>query len=298
MFKRFALFALTNIVVIATVSVVLNLLGVQPYMTAYGINYESLMIFCAIWGMAGSFISLAMSKFMAKTMMGVKIVDSMPEYTGLVSKIHRMARSAGLSKMPEVGIYDSPEINAFATGPSKNNSLVAVSTGLLHNMNDGEVEGVLGHEVAHIANGDMVTMTLIQGVVNAFVMFFARIAAFAVSQFLRGDEEEGQGLGMFAHMAVVFLFEILFGIAGMVITSWFSRFREFRADYGGAQLAGRENMIAALKRLEVVHDRAYFDKRAEGMNSLKISSKEGGLKALLSTHPKLSDRIRRLETNS
>ena len=194
--------------------------------------------------------------------------------------------------MPEVGIYNSPEVNAFATGPSKRNSLVAVSTGLLNGMSQDEVEGVLAHEVSHIANGDMVTMTLIQGVVNAFVMFFARIAAFAVSNFMRGDDEEGEGLGWFAHMAVIFVFEIIFGLLGSIVVAFFSRYREYRADSGAARLAGREKMIAALQRLK---NQTYMDKRGESLATLKISNRKGGLAALISTHPSLDDRIKALQ---
>ena len=190
MFKRIFLFMLTNILVVVSVSIILSVLGVGNYLTAAGIDYGALMVFCLIWGFVGSGISLLLSKFMAKRMMGVEIVDDRGPYGDLVRKVHQMARAAGIEKMPEVGVYKSPEVNAFATGPSKNNSLVAVSTGLLNQMNSEEVEGVLAHEVAHVANGDMVTMALIQGVVNAFVMFFARVAAFALTQFLRGDRDD------------------------------------------------------------------------------------------------------------
>ena len=295
MFKRFGLWAMMNIAVIATISIVMSVLGVEPYLNAYGLNYEALIIFCLIWGMVGSFISLAMSKFMAKMSMGVKIIKpDDAQHSQLVSTIHRLARSANLPKMPEVGIYESPEVNAFATGPTKSKSLVAVSTGLLNNFNSDELEGVLGHEVAHIANGDMVTMTLVQGVVNAFVMFFARIAAFAVGQAFKSDDDESS-VGGISYMITTFVFEMMFGVLGMFITSWFSRIREYSADIGGAQLAGKGKMIAALKKLQIQHDSGVFDKRSGNMSALKISSKEVGLKALMSTHPKLDERIRRLE---
>jgi len=294
MFKRIFFFALVNIGVIVTVSIVMSILGVQPYLTSAGLNYESLMIFCLIWGMAGSFISLLISKKMAKWMMGVKIIDpnTSGEYGELVRTVHRLAKAAGLGKMPEVGVYPGQEINAFATGPSKNNSLVAVSQGLLRNMTRDEVEGVLGHEVAHIANGDMVTMTLIQGVVNAFVMFFARIAAYAVQQFLRGDEEEGGGISHLAYIFTVIIFEILFGLLGAVVTAWFSRHREFRADIGGARLAGRNKMEAALQRLRSVSTAIQDD--GATVQSLKISGKPSKFTALFSTHPPLELRIQRL----
>ena len=255
MFKRFAVFAVVNIAIIVTISIVSSIifrvLGIDPYYLSGGkINYESLMVFCLIWGMGGAFISLMMSKMLVKWTMGVKIIppEAGGEYGDLVRTVHRLAKSAGLGKMPEVEFTQGKSSTLSRRDPAKNNSLVAVSEGLLRHMTRDEVEGVLGHEVAHIANGDMVTMTLIQGVVNAFVMFFARIAAFAVSQFLRGDDEEGEGLGWFAHMMVVILFEILFGILGSMVVAWFSRQREYRADAGGARLAGRNKMEAALQK--------------------------------------------------
>ena len=292
--KRIFLFILTNILVIATVTIITSLLGVQHWVGAYGINYESLLIFCLIWGFVGSGISLLMSKFMAKTMMGVQIVEANGPYGDLVMKVHQMARQAGLSKMPEVGVYNSPEVNAFATGPSKNNSLVAVSTGLLQQMNTDEVEGVLAHEVAHIANGDMVTLALIQGVVNAFVMFFARIAAFALSQAMSGnrDNEERSSGSPLIQMVLVMVFEVLFGFLAMFIVAYFSRIREYRADKGGAQFASRAKMIAALRKLKSRID--YVDDSQDTIKAMKISSKKG-LMSFLSTHPSLDDRIAALE---
>jgi heat shock protein HtpX len=296
--KRILLFAAVNIAIVVTVSLVLNLLGVQPYLTSRGLNIGSLAIFCLIWGMVGSFISLLISKKIAIWSMGVEIIDP---YAGgraaeLVQMVHRLAKGAGLSKMPDVGIYPGLEINAFATGPTKNNSLVAVSQGLLNRMDRDEVEGVLAHEVAHIANGDMVTMTLIQGVVNAFVMFFARIAAYGVSQLMRGNDEEGEsGMGYFAHMMTVFAFEILFGILGSMIVAWFSRYREFRADAGGASLAGRNKMVRALQRLQANTELPDEDQRAPAMAAFKISSRKGGWLHLFATHPPLEVRIARLQ---
>lgn len=292
MFKRIGLFLLTNLAVIVMVSVILNLLGIGQYRTVGGLDMKALLAFCAVWGFVGSFISLAMSKFMAKRFMGVKIIDGQGQYAALVNKVHQLAKQANLPKMPEVGIYNSPEVNAFATGPSKKNSLVAVSTGLLNGMSDEEVEGVLAHEISHIANGDMVTMALLQGVINAFVMFFARIAAFAVENLLRGDDEEGSGLGGLAYMFTVFAFEIVFGLIGSFVVAFFSRHREFRADAGAARLAGKQKMIAALERLK---NQTYFDKRGEAMASFKINNKKGGFAAMLSTHPSLDDRIKALQ---
>lgn len=293
MVKRVLLFVLTNILVVVSVSIILSLLGVNHYLTATGIDYRALMIFCLIWGFVGSGISLLLSKFMAKTMMKVQIIDERGQYADLVRSVHALARQAGLSKMPEVGIYQSPEVNAFATGPSKNNSLVAVSTGLLQQMDRDEVEGVLAHEVAHIANGDMVTMALIQGVVNAFVMFFARIAAFAISQAMQGDRDDDRPVQAgFMYHIIVMVCEVLFSFLGMFVVAYFSRIREFRADKGGAQYAGKQKMVAALKRLQQKFE--MIDDSQENFNAMKISSKKG-LMNFLSTHPSLEDRIARLE---
>lgn len=298
MFKRILLFGLTNILVMITISLVISFLGLNNYLSANGINYESLMVFCLIWGFAGSGISLLMSKFMAKQMMGVQIVDERGQYAALVTKVHQMARAAGIDKMPEVGVYQSPEVNAFATGPSRNNALVAVSTGLLQQMNSDEVEGVLAHEVAHVANGDMVTMALIQGVVNAFVMFFARIAAFALQNALRGDrdsdERSSAGGGFMYHMTVM-VFEIAFSFLGMFVVAYFSRVREFRADAGGARFAGQSKMIGALRRLKQNINR--IDDTQDAIKCMKISSNKG-LMSFLSTHPSLDDRIAALERGS
>ena len=293
MFKRIFLFVLTNILVMISVSLVLSLLGVNGYLTASGLNYGALMVFCLVWGFVGSGVSLLMSKFMAKRMMGVEIVDERGPYGDLVRKVHQMSRAAGITKMPEVGVYPSPEVNAFATGPSKNNALVAVSTGLLNQMNTEEVEGVLAHEVAHVATGDMVTMALIQGVVNAFVMFFARIAAFALSQAMAGDRDDDRPVqtGMAYHLTVM-VCEIVFSFLGMFVVAYFSRVREFRADKGGAKFAGKNKMVAALKRLQQKIE--LVDDSQDAIKTLKISSRKG-LMNFLSTHPSLEDRIAALE---
>lgn len=294
MFKRIFLFVLTNILVMVTVSIVLSVLGVNHYVTAAGLNYSSLMIFCLVWGFVGSGISLMLSKFMAKRMMGVEIVDGRGQYADLVNKVHSLSRAAGLTKMPEVGVYQSPEVNAFATGPSRNNSLVAVSSGLLQQMTVDEVEGVLAHEVAHVANGDMVTMALVQGVVNAFVMFFARIAAFALQNVLNGDRDEDDrsaGSGLAYHLSVM-VFEIAFSFLGMFVVAYFSRVREFRADKGAATIGGKQKMVAALRRLQQKID--LVDDSQDQIKAMKISSKKG-LMSFLSTHPSLEDRIAALE---
>jgi heat shock protein HtpX len=247
------------------------------------------MVFCFAWGMGGAFISLAISRMMAKWMMGVKLVDGrsgQPELDWLHNTVQRLTQQAQLP-MPEVGVYDSPEVNAFATGPSKSKSLVAVSSGLLRSMRREEVEGVLAHEVAHIQNGDMVTMTLIQGVVNAFVLFLSRAIAFAIRQ---GSDSRNAYLLSFVAMIVL---QIVFGIIGMFIVAWFSRAREFRADAGGAALAGRQNMIAALRRL--LQSKELVDNSEPAMATLKISGKRSGWMMLASTHPPLEARIRALE---
>lgn len=304
MFKRYGLLILVNILIMVVITVITTTLGLNTYYTAYGINYQQLMLFCLVWGLGGSFISLMLSKWMAKSMMGVREIDSNGPYSQIVKKVHEYSRKAGLETMPEVGIYDSPDINAFATGPSKSKSLVAVSTGLIHNMNEDEVDGVLAHEVAHIANGDMVTMTLLQGVMNAFVMFFARVIAFAIDNAMRGDRDDrGGGLGPFAHMMVVIVLQIVFGILASFVTSYFSRYREYRADSGAASLAGREKMIAALEKLKIAYDSprlqeavASTQDRNDNLAAFKISGR-GGIMALLSTHPPLDKRINALKHN-
>lgn len=285
-----------NMLIIGVLMFVAKLIGIDQFAAGQSNPYMGLFIMCLFWGMGGAFISLFMSKWMAKSMMGVQIIDpnTHGEMGQLVQKVHMMAKGAGLSKMPEVGVYNSPEVNAFATGPSKNNSLVAVSTGLLHNLREDEVDGVLAHEVAHVANGDMVTMTIIQGIVNAFVMFFARIAAMIVSSALsKGDNEEGGGLGFFAEYAIYIVFQIAFGFLALPVVMWFSRWREYRADAGGARLAGREKMIAALERLKSTTE--LIDTSQQQMATLKISDKQGWAR-WFSSHPPLEDRIQALRT--
>lgn len=300
--KRIFLFIALNALIMTTLSVLSSVIGIRPYMSARGIDYEMLMAFCLVWGMGGAFISLALSRIMAKMMMGVQVIDPAQVHGGeaqwLLETVHALARSAGISTMPEVGIYESMEVNAFATGPTKNRALVAVSRGLLSRMNRSQIEGVLGHEVAHVANGDMVTMTLVQGVVNAFVMFLARALAFAIAQAMasrRDGDREGSSISPFAYHGIQFLLEIVFMVLGSMLVAAFSRYREFRADSGGARLAGRDKMIAALQGLQRTFDTV--DTEAQpAVASLKISSRKGGLLRLFSTHPSLEDRIARLET--
>ena len=287
-FKRIAFFSLVNIAIMVMLSLVLNLLGIQPYLDANGVNYTSLMIFCLVWGTGGAFISLWMSKWMAKKFYRVQIIESGSRYDYLLQMVHNVSRAANLPKVPEFGIYDSQDINAFATGPSKNNSLVAVSTGLIERMDRAEQEGVIAHEIAHIANGDMVTMTLIQGVINAFVMFLARAVASVIDNFLSNDEEGG-GLGFFGYMATVFALDLLFGFLASFVTSYFSRWREYRADAGSAQYVGREKMVKALRALE--RDQQVVEQQEQTpMAAFQISSKSKMME-LLSSHPPLSKRI-------
>lgn len=290
--KRFLLVMATNVLVVISISIIMSVLGIGNYLTASGIDYSALMVFCLIWGFVGSAISLMLSKFMAKKMMGVEIVDDRGQYGDLVRRVHQLSRQAGLTNMPEVGVYRSNEVNAFATGPSKNNALVAVSTGLLSQMNSEEVEGVLAHEVAHVANGDMVTMALIQGVVNAFVMFFARIAAFALQNVLNGDRDDDRPSSPWAYHLSVMVFEMAFSFLGMFVIAYFSRIREFRADKGAAQYAGKHKMVSALKRLQQKIE--FVDDSQDALKTMKITSKKG-LMNFLSTHPSLEDRIAALE---
>ncbi|MEN9723037.1 MAG: hypothetical protein RJB38_1023 [Pseudomonadota bacterium] len=296
--KRITLFLALNFLVVITLSVLTSLLGIRPYIQSYGMDYEALAGFCLIWGMGGAFISLALSRVMAKMTLGVKVLDPRQLHSSqeqwLVETVHRLARSAGISTMPEVGIYESPEVNAFATGPTKNRALVAVSRGLLDRMNADQVEGVLGHEVAHVANGDMVTMTLVQGVVNAFVMFLARAIAFVIAQSGRRNDEEGGGFSHMTYSLVHFALEIVFMILGSILVAYVSRWREFRADHGGARLAGRDKMISALEALR--RNFELIDTQSQpSVQSLKISNR-GGFLSLFSTHPSLEERIERLET--
>ena len=285
--KRLFLFAAVNLLILVTLSLTLNLLEVRPYLNANGIDYVSLMIFCLAWGMGGAFISLGLSRVIAKWLMKVRVIDpntTDPRLSWLVNTVHKLARSAGLDKMPEVGVYDSPEINAFATGPARNRALVAVSAGLFENLGNEQIEGVLGHEIAHVANGDMVTMTLLQGIINAIVMFLARVIAF----FVAGGKRSDSGM----RYLITFVLEIILSVFGMIVVAAFSRYREYRADAGGANLAGREKMVAALEALLKTSRYADLTKR-ESIAAFKISGSPRFLK-LFSTHPPLEERIERL----
>ncbi|WP_411821490.1 protease HtpX [Leptospira sp. 'Mane'] len=285
--KRIGFFLLTNILIMTTISIVTNILGYFGFgIQAFGVNLTQLIVFCLMWGMVGSFISLFLSKYMAKWSMGVKVIDPKKASSAemeVYRRVQSLAQRAHLP-MPEVGIYDSPEVNAFATGPSKSSSLVAVSTGLLNRMNAQELEGVLAHELSHVANGDMVTLTLIQGVVNSFAMFISRIIAMLIANSVKEE---------MAHMVrflVTIVLDIVFSILGSIAVAYFSRAREFRADAGGAKLAGRESMISALEALRKVIDQPE-DERGVALASLKISSNKGGFLSLFATHPPLEERI-------
>lgn len=294
-FKRIGLFFLINILIMVTISIITSVLGVRGYISNSGLNMTALLTLCLIWGMTGSLISLALSKVMAKWMMGVEMIDPRGPYGHLYTSVQRLSQAARIP-MPEVGIYNSPEVNAFATGPSQSSALVAVSTGLLERMNANEVDGVLAHEVSHIANGDMVTMTLIQGVVNAFTMFLARIISYGVTIAISRNDDDGPSVfSSGIYFVLTLILDIIFSILGSLVVAYFSRQREFRADAGGAKLAGRASMIAALENLQRTYE-VVDDSRAPSMASLKISSHKGGWFALFSTHPPLEDRIAALKS--
>jgi heat shock protein HtpX len=297
MLKRILLFLAVNFVVVITLSLVLSLLGVSPFLQSHGLDLPTLMIFCLVWGMGGAFISLALSRQMAKWLMGVRLIDEAtgdPQLRRLLDTVHRLSRQAGLPVMPQVGVFTSSDPNAFATGPSRRRSLVAVSTGLLSRMTPQELEGVVAHEISHIATGDMVTMTLLQGVVNAFVMFLARILAYALTHTGK-NRSENSSTG--SYMLFVILFEVVFMVLGSLIVCAFSRWREFRADRGGARLAGKEHMIAALQALQVHStEKGALPQQKAAFAPLQISTpKKRGWLRLFATHPPLEARIARLQ---
>ena len=290
--KRIVLFLITNLAVMLVLSIVLSIV-----FKVFGIDNRSmggLLIFAAVFGFGGSFISLAMSKWMAKRSTGAVVITEPSNATEhwLVSTVQRQAKQAGIG-MPEVAIYDSPEINAFATGMSRNNALVAVSTGLLHAMTQQEAEAVLAHEVSHVANGDMVTLTLIQGVVNTFVIFFARVVAGIIDNFFRSnDEEESQGGGL-SYMITVFVLEMIFGVLASIIVMWFSRQREYKADAGAARLVGSASMVAALQRLKGNHESLLQG----SMTAFGLATKPAASELFMS-HPPLEKRIAALQSRS
>lgn len=292
MFKRVALFIATNLAVVLVLSIVLRLLGVDRILdeSGTGINYDALLVLSVVIGFGGSFISLAMSKWMAKRSTGARVIENPANSTEswLVNTVQRLARDAGI-ETPEVAIYDAPDMNAFATGARRNSSLVAVSTGLLNGMQQDEVEGVLAHEIAHVANGDMITLALVQGVVNTFVIFLSRIVGHIIDRVVLKNER-GYGIGYFFSVIIA---QIVLGILASVIVMWVSRQREFRADAGSAKLNGKRPMIKALARL----DRGAPAHLPESLEAFGISGRHGvGIKRLFMSHPPIAERIAALES--
>jgi len=291
--KRIFYFLVTNLAIVLVLSVTMRLLGVEPFLNANGLNLNSLLIFAAVMGFGGAFISLAISKWSAKKMSGAVTIENpkTPDEIWLINIVKKQSEAVGI-QMPEVAIFNSPVVNAFATGMSRNSSLVAVSSGLLEMMTKDEAEAVLGHEISHIANGDMVTLTLIQGVVNTFVLFFSRVIGYTVDKFIF-KTRQGTGPAFFITMIIS---ELLLGVLASIVVMWFSRQREYRADFGGGQLAGKQKMIAALQRLKAQYESSALPK---SLAALGISGEQGiGLKELFSTHPSLDDRIARLQQST
>jgi len=290
--KRIFYFLVTNLAIVLVLSITMRLLGVEPFLNANGLNLNSLLIFAAVMGFGGAFISLAISKWSAKQMSGAVTIENpkTPDEIWLMNIVKKQSTAVGI-QMPEVAIFNSPVVNAFATGMSRDSSLVAVSSGLLEMMTKDEAEAVIGHEISHIANGDMVTLTLIQGVVNTFVLFFSRVIGYTVDKVVF-KTREGTGPAFFITMIIS---ELLLGVLASIVVMWFSRQREYRADFGGGQLAGNQKMIAALKRLKAQYEPSALPK---SIAALGISGEQGmGLKELFSTHPSLDDRIARLQQN-
>jgi len=291
--KRVFYFLITNLAIVLVLSITMRLLGVEPFLNANGLNFNSLLIFASVMGFGGAFISLAISKWSAKQMSGAVTIENpkTSDEIWLMNTVKKQSQAVGI-QMPEVAIFNSPVVNAFATGMSRDSSLVAVSSGLLEMMTKDEAEAVIGHEISHIANGDMVTLTLIQGVVNTFVLFFSRVIGYTVDKVIF-KIREGAGPAFFITMIVS---ELLLGVLASIVVMWFSRQREYRADLGGGQLAGKQKMIAALKRLKAQYESSALPK---SIAALGISGEQGmGLKELFSTHPSLDDRIARLQQNS
>jgi len=291
--KRIFYFLVTNLAIVLVLSITMRLLGVEPFLNANGLNLNSLLIFAAVMGFGGAFISLAISKWSAKKMSGAVTIENpkTPNEIWLINIVKKQSEAVGI-QMPEVAIFNSPVVNAFATGMSRNSSLVAVSSGLLEMMTKDEAEAVLGHEISHIANGDMVTLTLIQGVVNTFVLFFSRVIGYTVDKVIF-KTRQGTGPAFFITMIIS---ELLLGVLASIVVMWFSRQREYQADFGGGQLAGKQKMIAALQRLKIQYESSTLPK---SIAALGISGEQGiGLKELFSTHPSLDDRIARLQQST
>lgn len=289
MFSRIVLFLATNFAVLILAGIIMSVLGVNPN------QMSGLLVMAAVFGFGGSFISLLLSKFMAKRATGAQVIDQPSTETErwLLETVRRQAQAAGIG-MPEVAIYDGPEINAFATGANRNNALVAVSSGLLQNMNRDEAEAVLGHEISHVANGDMVTMALLQGVLNTFVIVLARVVGGIIDGYLSGNRDDGRR--GFAYYIIVMVLEMVFGLFATMIAMWFSRRREFRADAGGAHLAGRQKMIAALERLSLNHGQSTLPTQVAAFG---IAGGVGeGLRKLFLSHPPLEQRIAALRSST
>ena len=285
MFTRIGLFLLTNLAVLVLAGIVMSVLRVNPA------QMSGLLVMAAIFGFGGSIISLLLSKFMAKRGTGAVVITEPrnPTERWLLDTVARQAKAAGIG-MPEVAVYDGPEINAFATGANRNNALVAVSTGLLHNMSEEEAEAVLGHEISHVANGDMITMALLQGVLNTFVIVLARVVGGIIDSALSGNRDGGRG---FAYYIIVFVLEMVFGLFATMIAMWFSRRREFRADAGGASLAGRQKMIAALERLKLNHGQSTLPTQIAAFGIAGSTAKK-----LFLSHPPLEERIAALRSST
>ena len=291
--KRIFYFLVTNLAIVLVLSITMRLLGVEPFLNANGLNLNSLLIFATVMGFGGAFISLAISKWSAKQMSGAVTIENpkTPDEIWLMNIVKKQSQAVDI-QMPEVAIFNSPVVNAFATGMSRNSSLVAVSSGLLEMMTKDEAEAVIGHEISHIANGDMVTLTLIQGVVNTFVLFFSRVIGYTVDKVVF-KTRQGTGPAFFITMIIS---ELLLGVLASIVVMWFSRQREYRADFGGGQLAGKQKMIAALQRLKTQYETSALPK---SIAALGISGEQGiGLKELFSTHPSLDDRIARLQQST
>ncbi|MDX1670526.1 MAG: protease HtpX [Limnobacter sp.] len=289
--KRIALFLVTNLAIVLVLSITMSILGVEPYLNEQGLNLESLLIFAAVMGFGGSFISLALSKWMAKKSVGAQVITqpSNEMESWLLHTVAKYARQSGI-QTPEVAIWHSQDVNAFATGMNKNKALVAVSTGLLNYMTREEAEAVIGHEIAHVANGDMVTLSLIQGVVNTFVIFFSRVLGYLIDKVVF-KTENGNGP---AFWVSVIVFDIILGILASIVVMWFSRRREFYADAGGAQLTSKQHMISALQKLQRLNAGPLPDKMA----AFGISGNKGqGIKRLFMTHPPLEERIEALKNS-
>jgi heat shock protein HtpX len=294
LFKRIGLFLITNLAILLLLSLVASILGVDRFLTENGLDMGSLLLFAAVWGFGGALISLAISKWSAKMMVGARVIESPsnPTERWLVETVRRHAQQAGVG-MPEVAVYEAPEINAFATGANRNNALVAVSTGLLQQMTPDEADAVLGHELSHVANGDMVTLALIQGVVNTFVIFLARVIGYVVDRVVLKNDRASAGIGYFVTTIVA---QLVLGVLAMMIVMWYSRRREYRADAGGAQLAGREKMIAALERLKAVHEPSTLPDQVKAFGIAGRPS--GALAQLFMSHPALDDRIAALRAGA